>query len=71
MNIQMKEQGELIILAHDDKKPERHIFVYKVSPVGDCVGDCSAESIYVAVPNGNRVELSDFPSGSYVIEQIK
>ncbi len=70
MKIEKTKPGELVFLANDVQKSDQHIFIYKISAVENQLGETPAEELYIAVPNGRKVELSDLPTGNYVLEQL-
>ena len=70
MTIDIREQTDLIFFTEDTSKPETHIFMYKLTPLNDELGESSSEDLYVAVPNGKNLALKDLPRGRYELKQL-
>lgn len=70
MKIEVRENSELILFAEDKNQPERHIFLYKLTPLNGSVKEKEAEDYYIAVPNGKNIALMDLPEGSYELRRM-
>ena len=69
MELKMNDKGSLVLFSGEEKESGQHVFIYKITSVCERVEE-ESESIYVAVPNGSRVKITDLPEGSYVLEQL-
>jgi len=70
MIIDLKEHSDVILFAEDSSKNDDHILVYKLTNLDSYICDVDSSEIYVAVPNGGNVSLSDVPKGSYYVEKM-
>ena len=70
MKIELNEESRLIFHPEDKDQAEEQIYIYRVSPLTDCMKESDAESFYVAVPNGKKIALRNLPEGNYVVERL-
>ena len=70
MTIDIREQTDLVFFTDDSSKPDNHIFMYKLTPLQELLGERKAEDLYIAVPNGKKLTLKDLPGGRYELKQL-
>ena len=70
MKIELNEESRLVFKPNEENQPEEHIYIYRVSPLTNCMKESDAECFYIAVPNGKRIALRDLPEGKYVVERL-
>ncbi len=70
MKIELNEESRIVFKPNEKNQSEEHIYIYRVSPLTNCMKESDAECFYIAVPNGKRIALRDLPEGKYVVERL-
>jgi len=62
--------GERLVISAEYEEGNG-IAVFRLTPNACLLADSSAKDIYVAVPRGRRVTVSNIPEGSYSLRRLE